>query len=275
MIIMGSGCAGPDSRQGCAPAPPGSGLPASVMKITMVYDNNAHDKRLRTAWGFACVVQLQDTTVLFDTGGDGSILLSNTQRLGIEPRQIDMVVLSHVHGDHIGGLPAFLANNHDVIVVMPASFPTGFEEEVRSAGARLKEISRPEQLAAHVFTTGELGEAIKEQSLVISSQAGLVIITGCAHPGVVRIVEQTKRLLEGRVALVLGGFHLGGKSQRELAEIVRRFRELDVSHVAPCHCSGEAARAAFREAYGESCFPAGVGFAGELQDLRAAYVDEG
>ena len=246
-----------------------------MMRITVVYDNNAHDKRLRTAWGFACVVQLQDTTILFDTGGDGSILLSNMQRLGIEPGQIDMVVLSHIHADHVGGLPALLAQNHNVIVAAPASFSSEFKEEVRSSGARLKEISRPERLAGCAWTTGELGGTIREQSLVVESQAGPVIITGCAHPGVVRIVEQAKRLLEGRVALALGGFHLGGKSQRELAEIVRRFRELGVSHVAPCHCSGEAARATFQQAYGGSCFPAGVGFTVDLEDLGAAYADEG
>jgi 7,8-dihydropterin-6-yl-methyl-4-(beta-D-ribofuranosyl)aminobenzene 5'-phosphate synthase len=116
---------------------------------------------------------------------------------------------------------------------------------------------------------------VKEQSLVISSQAGLVIVTGCAHPGVIRIVEEAERLLEQKVALVLGGFHLGGKSERELAEIVKRFRDLGVSHVAPCHCSGDAAKAVFEQTYGGSCFPAGVGFTVDLQDLDAASGDEG
>lgn len=239
-----------------------------MMRITVVYDNNAHDSRLQTGWGFACVVQLQDTTILFDTGGDGSILLSNMQWLSIEPRQIDMVVLSHVHGDHVGGLPALLAQNHDVTVVAPASFPSELKQQVRSSGARLKEISRPEQLTAHVSTTGELGGAVKEQSLVVDTQAGLVIITGCAHPGVIRIIEEAKRLLEGKVALVLGGFHLGGKSRRELAEIVKRFGELDVSRVAPCHCSGDAARAAFEQAYRKRCLPAGVGYVVRMRDLE-------
>ena len=262
------GCAAPAGQQRHAPEPMAQGEPASMMKITLVYDNNPHGTRLQTAWGFACVVQLQDTTILFDTGGDGSILLSNMQQLGIEPRQIDMVVLSHIHTDHVGGLPAFLAQNHGVIAVVPASFPRGFKEEVRSAGAQVKEISRPEQLTDHVWTTGELGGAIKEQSLVVDTQAGLVIITGCAHPGITHIVEEVKRTLDGEVALALGGFHLGGKSERELAEIVKQFRGLGVSHVAPCHCSGEAARAAFKQAYGERYVAAGVGYVFRLRDLE-------
>ena len=77
------------------------------MGITVAHDGNTRDARLQTGWGFACVVQLQDTAILSDKGGDGSILLSNMQRLGIEPRQIDMAVPSHIHAHHVGGPPAF------------------------------------------------------------------------------------------------------------------------------------------------------------------------
>jgi 7,8-dihydropterin-6-yl-methyl-4-(beta-D-ribofuranosyl)aminobenzene 5'-phosphate synthase len=275
LLVLAAGCrSAPDEPATVA----GQGLRSRApekITMTIVYDNNPHDRRLRTAWGFACVVQLQDTTILFDTGGDGAILLSNMQQCGVEPRRIDTVVLSHVHADHVGGLPAFLAENHDVTVVAPASFPEALKQQVRSSGARLKEIRRPEQVTAHVFTTGELGRTLKEQSLVVDTQAGLVVITGCAHPGIIRIIEEAKRRLEREVVLVVGGFHLGGVSQRELAQIVKRFRELGVRHVAPCHCSGDAARAAFKEAYGDACLLAGVGFTVDVQDLDGADGDEG
>jgi 7,8-dihydropterin-6-yl-methyl-4-(beta-D-ribofuranosyl)aminobenzene 5'-phosphate synthase len=270
MCLCCAGCATPANRQHHPPEPMARENPASMMKITVVYDNNAHDPRLQTAWGFACVVQLQDTTILFDTGGDGSILLSNMERLGIAPRQIDMVVLSHIHTDHVGGLPALLTRNHDLTVVVPASFPRTLKQGVLSSGARLRETSRSEELAAHVWTTGELDGAIREQSLVVGTQSGLVIITGCAHPGITRIVKEVRQTLGGEIALALGGFHLAGKSERELAEIVEQFEELGVRHVAPCHCSGEAARAAFKQAYGDNCLPAGVGFTVDLHHLVAA-----
>jgi len=82
--------------------------------ITIVYDNNRYDSRLTAAWGFSCLARLPQQVILFDTGGDGVILLHNMAKLKIDPGEVDVVVLSHVHGDHVGGLASFLEHNSNV-----------------------------------------------------------------------------------------------------------------------------------------------------------------
>jgi len=229
------------------------------IRITIVYDNNPYDPRLRSDWGFSCVVNFPEGGILFDTGGDGRILLENMQKLGINPREIQRVLVSHIHGDHIGGLPEFLWQNNKVKVYLPASFPARLKEEIRNRGATLEEVHRPKEIFPGVFTTGELDGGIKEQSLVMRSPQGLVVITGCAHPGIVEIVRQAKEIASGKVHLVLGGFHLGGASSSSIERIVRSLLNLGVDKVAPCHCSGEQAREIFKKKFGLSYIPAGVG----------------
>jgi len=157
------------------------GLP----ELIIVYDNNPYDSRLHTAWGFSCLVRLCQKTILFDTGGDSSTLLYNMRQLEIDPEEIDAVVLSHIHGDHVGGLSGFLEENRTATVYLPRSFPQSFKEEIKLSGVKVAEIDEARELFPGVYTTGELGYGIKEQSLVIATGMGLVIITGCAHPGIV------------------------------------------------------------------------------------------
>lgn len=235
-----------------------AGPPAPV-SITIAYDNNSYDDRLETAWGFSCVVQLAGGSVLFDTGGNGSILLRNMGKLEIDPSEIDLVVLSHIHGDHIGGFGAFLEQNRDVAVYLPTSFPESLKDEVGFYGARLEEVRGPRQLLPGVYTTGELDGGIKEQSLVVETEEGLVVVTGCAHPGVVNVVRKAKETAGGEVYLVLGGFHLRGASSARIESVVDSFLQLGVEKVAPCHCSGENARGLFRERYGDNYIESGVG----------------
>ena len=85
------------------------------MKITFVYDNYTSFPNLTAAWGFSCLIEHKKKTILFDTGGDGTILLANMGKSGINPKEIDLIVLSHIHGDHVGGLHSILEKNHDVV----------------------------------------------------------------------------------------------------------------------------------------------------------------
>ena len=231
---------------------------SSTMTLTVVYDNHSYDSRLRTSWGFSCLIELDETTLLFDTGGDGGALLYNMSALGLDPLEIDLLVLSHIHGDHTGGLGGVLATGVRPLVYMPRSFPVGFKDQVRSL-SEVREVSDATTIMDGVYSTGELGSDIIEQSLVLNTSEGLVVITGCAHPGIVSIVSRAKELYDDEIYLVMGGFHLGGKSRGELESIIAELRRLGVQRVAPSHCTGEQAIGMFAEAWGPDFVASGVG----------------
>jgi 7,8-dihydropterin-6-yl-methyl-4-(beta-D-ribofuranosyl)aminobenzene 5'-phosphate synthase len=235
------------------------------LRIRVVFDNVRYAEQLESAWGFSCIIEGMPQVILFDMGSDGNILLANMKKMGVDPRSVQAVFLSHIHGDHIGGLGAFLQQNPEVTVYLPASFPASFRQSVTALGAKVRALDKPEKLFDKVYTSGELGSWIKEQSLVIDTSKGLVIITGCAHPGVVPIVSHTKHRLQKEVYLLMGGFHLGGQPLTELQRISQELKQLGVQKVAPSHCTGEAARKLFRERWGQNFIESGVGAVIEVQ----------
>jgi 7,8-dihydropterin-6-yl-methyl-4-(beta-D-ribofuranosyl)aminobenzene 5'-phosphate synthase len=232
---------------------------AEDMTIHIVYNNVAYDQALSCRWGMGCVIEGFEKTILFDTGGDGAALLSNMERMGIDPGGIEVVVLSHIHGDHTGGLQDFLSSNSDVVVYVPSSFPSSFKRNVTSRGARVVEVSKPTEILPNVYSTGELGTWIKEQALVLRGAEGLVVVTGCAHPGVVVIAERAVQILDQEIYLITGGFHLGGASGREIERIVSALQVLGVRKIAPSHCTGETATQAFKQAWGRNFLEGGCG----------------
>ena len=236
-----------------------SEIPLKNLKITVVYDNYLYKEGLKTGWGFSCVIEGAEKTILFDTGGDAPTLLYNMEKLGIHPENIDIIVLSHIHGDHVGGLFGFLRENSNVTVHLLKSFDKRFKEDVRSLGAKVVEIHEPAEICKGIYTTGEMGFWIKEQSLIVNTDKGLIVITGCAHPGIVNIVAKAKELLDKNVLLVMGGFHLMGKSRNEIGKIIRDFRKLGVRYVGASHCSGDTARKMFEDEYKEYFINVGVG----------------
>ncbi len=176
------------------------------MKIKIVYDNNA-EKGFKSGWGFSCLIENKEK-VLFDTGADSETLLYNMKQLNINPEIIGVVVLSHNHGDHIGGLKGFLKSNGNKAKVIESD-----------------SFSKPTQICEGIYSTGKLGTFIKEQSLIIKTNKGVIVLVGCSHPGLENIIDKAKQF--GKVYSIIGGFH--GFSKLEKLK--------GIELIAPCHCT--------------------------------------
>ena len=230
------------------------------IEATIVFDNNPSVAGLASAWGFSCLVQGLEKTILFDTGANGPILLGNMQRLNLDPKTIDAVVLSHEHWDHVGGLATITDVRPGLSVYIPVGFPAELKEQLRASGAELIETESSLTICPGARTTGTLGRGeIPEHGLCVETDKGWVLITGCAHPGVENLAARATELVGKPLHLVVGGFHMGRHSTEQTDAVIARLQELGVTRVAPCHCTGDAPRARFKERYSAQCTLAGVG----------------
>jgi len=230
------------------------------LKITIVYDNNRFKKELKTDWGFSCLIEGLDQTILFDTGRYDTILMANLNALDIDPKKIDLVFLSHEHPDHIGGLEKILASTSRIDILMAQSFLSGIGKEAKTRGSKEVRVNQPVMVTKSGLSSGEMKSFVKnEQALFIDTTGGVIVITGCAHPGIVDIIERSQKLLQKDILLVLGGFHLLQDHAGSIREIASRFQEMNVRYVAPTHCSGPETRTIFKEMYGENYLDSGVG----------------
>ncbi|HUT88230.1 MAG TPA: MBL fold metallo-hydrolase [Thermoguttaceae bacterium] len=232
---------------------------AEEVVVTVVYDNYALKDGMKTAWGFACVVEGLGETILFDTGGEGGVLLANMAKAGFRPEQIGSVVLSHLHSDHTGGLVDFLKANNKVRVFVPEAFPAEFREKVRESGAEVVETEGPCKICDGAWTTGVLKEPLAEQGLCLETPEGPVVVTGCAHPGIARMAEAARRHAKKPVFAVLGGFHMSRAPDDQIDAAIRGLQEGGVRRAGPSHCSGDKTRKAMQEAFGERYVRSGLG----------------
>jgi 7,8-dihydropterin-6-yl-methyl-4-(beta-D-ribofuranosyl)aminobenzene 5'-phosphate synthase len=229
------------------------------IQMTIVYDNNSFDEKLEKDWGFSCFIKGLEKSILFDTGTNGQILLSNMEKLRIHPAEIELVFLSHAHEDHTGGLDALLTQNPKIEVWLPEFFSSSFKKAIKKEGATVIEVENFQKICEGAYTTGVIAGWIKEQSLILETDKGLIVITGCAHPRIVNIIALAKELLKKDIHLVFGGFHLAGFYKNEIEEIIDQFRVSGVKKVGPGHCSGDEARRLFAEEYKKDFIEIGAG----------------
>jgi 7,8-dihydropterin-6-yl-methyl-4-(beta-D-ribofuranosyl)aminobenzene 5'-phosphate synthase len=146
-----------------------------------------------------------------------------------------------------------------VKVFMPKAFPARLKREAQDLGATVVETEGPRQVCQGAWTTGVLGNGVNEQGLYLTTSKGPVVITGCAHPGIVKMAEAASRHADTQVFAVLGGFHMSRASDAEIRRVIADLRRLGVEQVAPCHCSGDTTRRLMKEAFTEGYLPSGAG----------------
>jgi 7,8-dihydropterin-6-yl-methyl-4-(beta-D-ribofuranosyl)aminobenzene 5'-phosphate synthase len=213
------------------------------MKITIVYDNEVRKVGLRQGHGFSALIEdAEASPLLFDTGADGPALLHNMKELNIDPKNIGIIVISHAHWDHTGGLSEILRINKSVELYLPSSFSRAFP------GRKVTIVKGPVQIRENIFSTGEL-EGV-EQSLVIKTDKGIFILTGCAHPGMRSILAAAAKF--GALYGIAGGFH--GFHNFEA------FRGLSL--ICPCHCT--TYKQEIRDLFKDKVLECGAGLAIEL-----------
>jgi 7,8-dihydropterin-6-yl-methyl-4-(beta-D-ribofuranosyl)aminobenzene 5'-phosphate synthase len=227
------------------------------LKLTILIDNTACRSKLKSEWGFATLIEYGGHMLLFDTGASGFNLLGNMRQLGVDFRSIEAVILSHEHNDHINGLEALLERGVRPTVYAPSTFTNAFKERVR-AQTKLIEVVGALEILPGVHITRPIG-FIAEQALVVKTRDGTVVITGCAHPGVVEIVRQAQEVVKGKISLLVGGFHLLHHSKNQLLPIIAELRQLGVQKILPAHCTGDEAIALLRTDYREYYVEGGVG----------------
>ncbi|MEW6686537.1 MAG: MBL fold metallo-hydrolase [Candidatus Edwardsbacteria bacterium] len=209
-------------------------------------------------WGISYLIG-QD--LLFDTFGDPYVFLRKAKSLNIDFSKIKHIVISHDHWDHISGLWYVINRYKDINVYICPNFDIKIKERIKSFGVNVVEVRGLLGIKDNIYSTGEIegkfrNISISEQALIVNSENGLIVITGCAHPGILTILKETKKnFLDKEIFCALGGFHLLDKKREDIKLIVTEFKKMGINKVGPSHCSGKEAEEIFKEQYRENFIP--------------------
>jgi len=222
------------------------------MKIKILFDSQRLNKRFSTGWGVSFLI---DERVLFDTGEKPVPLFRNMENLSVKLSDIEAVVISHDHWDHTGGLWELLKKRAGLTVYACPHFSQKFKAKVNTFKGKLIELEKLTEVTENIFSTGEIGGTYKgkdmpEQSVVIKTDKGITLITGCAHPGIVKIVERVKKDFPMETFYsVIGGLHLINNNRKAIKTTFERLRDTKIKKIGATHCSGKKAKKFFKQEY--------------------------
>lgn len=263
-------------------------------QITILYDAFGKSQTMEKDWGYAALVEFDGKRILFDTGNNPDTFARNVKAKGVDLSKLDFVVMSHRHGDHMGGLSYVLKVNPRVKIYAPkegfgvygADLPGTFyrrdpslaaderyfggnaPELVRFGsawpGANIQLIDKNTEIAPEIHLITLVSDKpgtleLRELSLALNTPDGVVIVVGCSHPGIDKVVESA-RGVSSRIHLIAGGFHLVVAADTDIDKIVTALHDnFRVEYIAPGHCTGEPAFAALKKAFGDHYLYAGLG----------------
>lgn len=269
----------------------------AAARVTILYDAFGKSSTLKRGWGYSALIEYGGKRVLFDTGGDNDDFAYNVKTLGVDLTRLDFVVLTHRHGDHTSGLNYVLSVNPGVKIYTPAEAagfgtPTGprlmklIQRKVDSVpedlryfggnppekraagtpwpGANFAQIREPTEVLPGFFLLSTQSDVtgtkeMNEISMVFRTPQGVVVIVGCSHPGIEKILEAATKI-DSRIYSVFGGFHLVDISDPEVSRMALSFRDKwKIERMAPGHCTGQFAFAEFIRVYGSKFDHAGLG----------------
>ncbi len=280
-------------------APPSVGTAAAQQpaRVTILFDAFGKPSDLQRGWGYSAFIEYGGRRILFDTGSRGAGFAYNANALGIDLQKLDFVVLSHRHNDHTAGLNHVLDESPGVTIYTPLE-PAGFgsptppalmnliKRNVPSVPNELRYFGGDPPAAnsseppwsnanfGHIKETTEVLPGfllfptrsttpgtmeMNEISLLIKTPKGGVLVVGCSHPGIEKIVEVAAKI-DPRIYAIFGGFHLVDISDAQVTEMVAAFRDRwRVERMAAGHCTGQFAFAELIRIFGTRFDFAGVG----------------
>jgi 7,8-dihydropterin-6-yl-methyl-4-(beta-D-ribofuranosyl)aminobenzene 5'-phosphate synthase len=266
-------------------------------RVTVLFDAFGNPSALKRGWGYSVFVEYGGRRILFDTGGSLKDFAYNASALGIDLKKLDFAVLSHRHNDHTAGLNHVLRENPAVTIYTPlegAAFnsPTparlmnlikrnvaSVPDDLRYFGgkpppedaaespwtdAHFSQITEPKEVLPGFFLFPTQSDRpgtreMNEISLVIKTLKGGVLVVGCSHPGIEKVLETATKITPQMYA-VLGGFHLVDITDAEVTEMVTRLHDKwRIERMAAGHCTGQFAFAELVRIFGEKFDHAGVG----------------
>jgi 7,8-dihydropterin-6-yl-methyl-4-(beta-D-ribofuranosyl)aminobenzene 5'-phosphate synthase len=282
---------------------------AETTRITVLYDAFGKDGSMTKDWGYAALVEINGKRILFDTGGDPAIFAKNVKAKGVDLTKLDFVVLSHRHGDHVGGVSYLLSANPKVQIYAPkdglggifgSDIPSKFyrkddalppekryyggtpPEIMRLGtvfpGANIQLIDKTTELVPGITLIAVVSDVpgtkeLKELSLAINTADGLVLVVGCSHPGIENIVAEAAKI-NPHIHFIAGGFHLVAAQDPAIEKIATTLHDTyKVDYIAPGHCTGEPTFAALQRTFGDHYLYVGLGTVLELGAYPRAASD--
>jgi 7,8-dihydropterin-6-yl-methyl-4-(beta-D-ribofuranosyl)aminobenzene 5'-phosphate synthase len=274
-------------------------------RVTVLYDAFGKDPSILKDWGYAALVEVGGKRILFDTGNNPAVFHANAKAKGVDFSTLDFVVQSHRHSDHFAGLAEVITANPNVKIYGPkegfgvygSSLPSSFYRKNESLppeqryydgkppetlqfgtawpGAKIELIDKTTEIAPGIWLIALVSDQpgtleLKEISLAINTPEGIVLVVGCSHPGIEKIVEAAAAI-NPKIHYVLGGFHLVNAKDDAIEKIAASLRNTwKVENVAPGHCTGEATFAGLQKAFGDRYVYAGAGTVLDVGKQRRA-----
>lgn len=268
--------------------------PDKAPRITILYDAFGKSSTMKKNWGFSAYIEYGGKKILFDTGNNADIFAHNVHAKGIDLKKLDFAIVSHRHGDHTSGLNYLLKINPSIKIYAPqenfgvfgAALPGTFYQRNEALpkemryfdgnppeqfhfgspwqNANFTWISKDTEIAPGFHLIPLIGKwgadlELREISLAIDTPDGVVLVVGCSHPTIEKIVEQTKAALKKPIHLILGGLHLLPARDDQIKATAAFLHDANVDFIAPAHCTGEPAFGILKESFGEKYVYTGLG----------------